>query len=497
MRVPGLTLSALARLEGYEIQGVLAQSSFAVVYRARDLALKQPVAIKEYLPEALVRRDGEAGIVLRASADAEAFEQGLQAFVSEAELLARCHHPSLLRVLRLIRCHGTAYRVMPCCPYPTLLEHRQRQAAPPAASTLRAWFDDLLDALQALHAEGCVHGAVAPGNVLLQPDARPLLLDLDMVRGVLVSERTQLVMAALEPCFEPIEQRAPVSYMVLGPWTDLYSLAATLHFCISGELPSPPHAPSATPAFEPLDALWRRLAVAQPGLGNAPDWLHVLDACLCENPQDRPQSVAQVKALLDPPPVGASPAAANSAASTSPALVPVVAAAADVPDDDQPEPVVAAPRAVPPEPTARQPVVAAPAGRRWLRPVGLTTLLAAAAVFAIIVWPGAKTHDAEASPAAPWADATAGPTPSQPVVPAAAMSMPPLHPADAAQAAPAAAAVAATEAAPVVPDIPSPRERCAGRERYALWQCMQAQCAKKSLAKHDQCRRLREENRLS
>jgi hypothetical protein len=124
-------------------------------------------------------------------------------------------------------------------------------------------------------------------------------------------------------------------------------------------------------------------------------------------------------------------------------------------------------------------------------------LLAAAALFAIMVWPAKKTHDAEASPPGLLADATAGPAPSSLVLPAAATPMPSPNPADAAQVAPAAAAVVAAEAAPVVLETPSPRERCAGRERYALWQCMQAQCAKKSLLHHQQCKRLREENRLS
>jgi serine/threonine protein kinase len=296
-RSPERALPAQTRLDEYEIERVLAQSSFAVVYRAYDHALRLHVAIKEYLPDALALRSAETQVVLRSRGHAERFDQGLQAFVAEAQMLARCDHPSLIRIVRVLQRHGTAYRVMRYSPGPTLLEHRRELAAAPDAAALRGWLDALLGALEALHEEGCVHGAVAPGNILMLHGGRPLLLDTDAVRTALISDRTQSMMAALEPCFEPPEQRAPAADDAMGPWTDLYSLAASLHFCISGQLPAPPM--GTVRAFEPLGEVWRHLHAAQPALGEAPAWLEVLDHCLGDAPQGRPQSVAQVRGLLD------------------------------------------------------------------------------------------------------------------------------------------------------------------------------------------------------
>ena len=42
----------------------------------------------------------------------------------------------------------------------------------------------------------------------------------------------------------------------------------------------------------------------------------------------------------------------------------------------------------------------------------------------------------------------------------------------------------------------SPRQACAGKERYALLQCMETQCAKKAWTRHEQCVRLRKEHKL-
>ena len=54
-----------------------------------------------------------------------------------------------------------------------------------------------------------------------------------------------------------------------------------------------------------------------------------------------------------------------------------------------------------------------------------------------------------------------------------------------------------TPTAQVIARAPgSPRDACVGRERYALLQCMEAQCAKKAWPKHEQCVRLRKERKL-
>jgi hypothetical protein len=42
----------------------------------------------------------------------------------------------------------------------------------------------------------------------------------------------------------------------------------------------------------------------------------------------------------------------------------------------------------------------------------------------------------------------------------------------------------------------SPRQACAGKERYALLRCMETQCAKKAWTKHEQCVRLRKDRKL-
>jgi serine/threonine protein kinase len=592
LRSPERALPAHTRLDEFEIERVLAQSSFALVYRAYDHALRLHVAIKEYLPDALALRSAETQVVLRSRGHAERFDRGLQAFIAEAQTLARCDHPSLVRIVRVLQRHGTAYRVMRYTPGPTLLAQRREQGAAPDAATLRRWLDALLGALETLHDEGSVHGAVAPGNILLLHGGRPLLLDTDAVRTALISDRTQSMMAALEPCFEPPEQRAPGADGAMGPWTDLYSLVATLHFCIGGQLPAPPI--GTLRFFEPLGELWRQLQATQPELGDAPAWLEVLDSCLADAPQSRPRSVGQVRGLLDALPEPRRPTAPRA----TPRMVPtapepmtaaappaVEASSVAVRPADAPVPVAADPSAHPPAPppaaapppTALDPAhakvmadldqtfafiaaqanedAAAPAAasepalqdltakgedgaaadvglsarqRLWL--LGAVALVLVLAMAAAVVWmlkaydPGLlggsvlgaadaawQPTSAQAAPVA--STALVYPPPGAGPVEAAAMATglaaagaaaAATPPATAAPAAPAArvtpaqapATPPAKTAATKAPAAASPREACGRRERYALLQCMQTQCARIAWSKHEQCVRLRKERKL-
>ena len=107
------TLALGTRLGELEIVRVLAASNFGVVYLATDHALALVVAIKEYLPATLAMHDALGQVRWRSAFDGDGFERGRLAFIDEARILARCEHPSLLRVHRVWAANGTVYRLMP------------------------------------------------------------------------------------------------------------------------------------------------------------------------------------------------------------------------------------------------------------------------------------------------------------------------------------------------------------------------------------------------
>jgi hypothetical protein len=289
-------LPAGTRLGEFEIQQVLGIGGFGIVYLAVDHALQRQVAIKEYMPAALSARGVGAEVVVRSAAHANPYQLGLRSFINEARMLARFDHPSLVKVYQFWEAHGTAYMVMPYYRGQTLQQVRRDMNAPPDEAWLRRLITPLLGALECLHRENVYHRDVAPDNILLLDSedgpamGQPVLLDLGAARRV-IGDQTQSLTAIVKPSFAPIEQYAETVQLRQGPWTDLYALAAVVHYCITGRAPTPA---TVRAVQDDLPSLRQMSAGLASGFDRAfsEPFVHAIDHALAIRPQDRPESVS-------------------------------------------------------------------------------------------------------------------------------------------------------------------------------------------------------------
>ena len=277
------------QLAEFQIERVLGEGGFGIVYQARDLQLGRQVAIKEYMPNSLAGRQRDLHVTVRTDRHRETFELGRRSFINEARLLAHFDHPALVKVLRFWEERGTAYMAMPFYQASTLKDVLRGIPPYPSEAWLRSLWDPLLDALAHLHTENCFHRDIAPDNILVLPSGLPLLIDFGAARQV-IGDATQALTVILKPGFAPVEQYAESASMKQGPWTDIYALAAVMFHAISGKAPPPSVARLVHDEMP---------AAAQIGAGrySAP-FLQCIDACLAVRPEHRPQSIAAVRALL-------------------------------------------------------------------------------------------------------------------------------------------------------------------------------------------------------
>jgi len=294
-------LPAGTRLHEFEVTGLIGEGGFGIVYLAYDHQLQRRVALKEYLPATLALRGHGQEVTLRSQRHAETFAKGLHSFINEARLLARFDHPALVKVHRFWQANGTAYLVMPYYEGATLKASRLAMPAPPAEDWIRRLLAPLLDALELIHGQDCLHRDIAPDNILMI-DGRPLLLDFGAARQV-VGDMTQAMTVILKPGYAPIEQYAEMPGIRQGPWTDLYALGAVIHFLITGQAPPPSVGRLMRDSCTPLatHAADRYSAAL----------LGAIDRCLALRAEDRPQSVAELRALIDPAAPAARPAEAD------------------------------------------------------------------------------------------------------------------------------------------------------------------------------------------
>jgi serine/threonine protein kinase len=287
------------RLHEFELISVIGQGGFGIVYLAHDLTLDRKVAIKEYMPSALATRTQAMTVAVRSPRHADTFAAGLRSFINEARLLAQFDHPSLLKVHRFWEAHGTAYMVMPFYAGTTLGKTLLTLGGPPDEAWLKALLHPLLHALELMHGVQCYHRDIAPDNILILPDGRPLLLDFGAARRV-ISNMTKALTVILKTGYAPVEQYGEMPDMSQGPWTDLYALGSVVQFAIMGHTP-----PQAVARF--LSDKRELLAVTARGRYSA-SFLNAIDRTLAVLPKDRPQSIAELRELMDAGPPASMPA---------------------------------------------------------------------------------------------------------------------------------------------------------------------------------------------
>lgn len=285
----GHTLPEGTRIDEFEIISTIGEGGFGIVYLAYDHSLQRRIALKEYMPSSLaVRTRGASTVEVKSEDQLETFQVGLRSFVNEARLLAQFDHPALVKVHRFWEANGTAYMVMPFYEGPTLRAALAKLGHPPDERWLRRLLNPLLDALSVLHAAHCFHRDVAPDNILLT-SAGPLLLDFGAARRM-IGAANQNLTVILKPGYAPIEQYGEVTSLGQGPWTDIYALACVMYCAITGKVPMASIERFIADRLEPASTL-------AAGRYDA-NFLKAIDAGLAVKPEDRPQNIAQFRAML-------------------------------------------------------------------------------------------------------------------------------------------------------------------------------------------------------
>lgn len=225
--------------ENYKILNVLSAGGFGITYLALDNANSRYVVIKECMPDAYAYRDLETGYVHpRDEQAAVNLEHSLTNSHQEASMLSQLQHPGIVQMFDMFEANGTFYYVMENIQGQTLFDlmtamHAAGQSiAPDQAMDL---LFRLLDILGYLHSVGVYHCDIKPGNIFIQPDGTPKLIDFGAVRTKTLQHQG---LVQITPGYTPPEFY-PGRRSEIGPWCDMYELGATFYELITGQVPLP------------------------------------------------------------------------------------------------------------------------------------------------------------------------------------------------------------------------------------------------------------------
>ncbi|MCS7158923.1 MAG: serine/threonine-protein kinase, partial [Gemmatales bacterium] len=200
-------------IPGYRIEGILHQGTTAIVYRARQLALDRPVAIKVLHTVPLQDRHTAAP------------------WLGEALLRAKLNHPNIVSVYDAGRTGDDVYFVMEYVAGKSLRE-RMRPGRPWRIRRALNVLQAVTAALEYIHARGLLHLDLKPENVLLTECGQAKITDFGISRWIHHDQADGLILGTCDYC-------APEQRFGLGVdrRADVFSLAVLAYELLTGYVP--------------------------------------------------------------------------------------------------------------------------------------------------------------------------------------------------------------------------------------------------------------------
>ena len=288
------TLESGRTFSHYRIEAKLGQGGMGEVYRATDLKLGRPVALK-ILPLSAIRNDPDAR----------------QRFRQEARFASVLNHPNVVTIYAVDEVEGLDFIAMEYVEGETLRARAKR--APVPIDELITLGVQCAEALGAAHAIGLIHRDIKPANILITPKGQAKVLDFGLAKHV---EDPEAISRALGVQPAHADATAAISltsvgivmgtlgYMspeqargeVLDARSDIFSLGCTIYEAATGKVPF-----TGSSTLAVMEATWKQ--DAPPPSRIRPELPADLDAILgramAKNRDDRYSSARELADVLD------------------------------------------------------------------------------------------------------------------------------------------------------------------------------------------------------
>ena len=267
------TPGQILKTRPFRIESILGQGGFGLTYKATHLQLNHQVVLKT--PNVGLQNDPE-------------YPKFVHRFIREAQILAKvCQnaHPGIVRVTDLFEEKGLYCLVMDLVIGQSLLDSVQQRGRLPDTEAV-AIIRQIGEALTDVHQAGIVHRDTHPGNIMLRPNGQAVLIDFGIASELVPMVLTSKHFAHRD--FAPWEQQMEGSGK---PTVDIYALAASLYYAVTGQTPTPS-----------VKRQFQNAALPPTKNFGVKDWVNLaIEKGMESDPQKRPQSMQDWLSYLREP----------------------------------------------------------------------------------------------------------------------------------------------------------------------------------------------------
>ncbi len=212
---------------------VLGEGGFSITYIALDLKTEVKYALKEYYPRNVAARITGSNVISFSGSreNAVTFEKGKQAFLISSKNLENISLPGNITAVRgHFEANNTAYALSEFAPGESLAQAVEARGKLKPEDVLRMT-GPLFDSIDVMHSAGVIHHDISPENIIIE-NGKARLADIGIARDQKYNG-SDPASEAKHYCASP-EHYSPTPQTVKS---DIYSLAATIYFALTGYKP--------------------------------------------------------------------------------------------------------------------------------------------------------------------------------------------------------------------------------------------------------------------
>ena len=280
----------------YKIEKILGQGGFGITYKAimkesvsgslGNMEVDVPVAIKEFfMKDTCEREEGTGKITIPSQGSRALVELYRKKFVKEAKNLAQMNHPHIVKVVDVFEENDTVYYVMQYLSGGSLSDYVKQHGALDEAIAIK-YIQQIGSALEYMHQRHICHYDVKSSNILLDDKGGAMLIDFGISKGYTEEgHQTSSTPVGISAGYAPLEQYQQ-SLQDFSPATDVYGLAATLFYLLTGK--NPPEA-----------SIVLNEGIGDKSIGISDTVWHAIEQGMNPRKKDRVQTVSEFLKLMN------------------------------------------------------------------------------------------------------------------------------------------------------------------------------------------------------
>jgi serine/threonine protein kinase/Tfp pilus assembly protein PilF len=284
-------------ISGYEIVRVLGVGGFGITYEGFNPVTRRRAAIKEFFPRGIASRENATHVVFSRE-DTDVVAWALDRFRRSTTELCEFSHPNIVSVLNYVPANETGYMFMEQVEGETLEHWLRNKNGAVTLAEVRTVLEPICDALEYVHAKKFIHRDIAPDNIMIRKDGRPMLIDFGAIKIIAQQAQTRAASGrsygVAKQHYSPPEQMDEDAQ--LDPRADVYALGAVVYRALSGHPPIDADKRKNDLVLKGADPY---VSVAQTARMPLPgSVINAIDRSLSIKPAERPSSIAEFRAGL-------------------------------------------------------------------------------------------------------------------------------------------------------------------------------------------------------